>query len=111
MVDVNEAYSFLPNAVDSPINDMRKTIAIKQFVTFNHEELDYILAQGERSTETFQDEIFGEMTTVKFDDMPTELINNQSPDNEQAKEPGYVLPKPAVKKHPGGRPKGSKGKK
>jgi hypothetical protein len=55
------------------------------------------------------DNMINNITNEEYIDMPTELINNQTTEKDEAKEPGYVLPKPAVK-HPG-RPKGSKGSK
>lgn len=108
--EIDEAYSYIPNKSPLEVPRIYKIQAINRYGTFNNDELEYAIANSDDVLLEIQEHIFNmETPTIEdliYEDMPTELVNNQSPDNKLAKEPGYVLPKPAVKaKGKRGRPK------
>lgn len=99
--EVHQAYRLLPNLSDFEFGDERKIIAIKRYVTFNRQELEYDIANSDETIKEIEDQT--------PEDMPTELINEQTGDKERVDE--YQLEAPATKpKHKGGRPKNSKNK-
>jgi hypothetical protein len=111
---VNQAYRLIPNLSDFEFGIEKKCLSIKRYVTFNREELEYDLANSNETIDEIQEHIFNMETPTIQDiienDMPTELINKQTGNQEQVDD--YQLEKPATKpKHKGGRPpKGSKSK-
>jgi hypothetical protein len=109
--DIDIAYSYLP--IQQPYaNTIRKIQAINRYVTFNRDILDYTIANSDQTINEVESHVFN-MVTPSIDDiledMPTELINNQSGNGKEVGE--YQLEAPATKsKNKGGRPKGSKTK-